>query len=163
MDFIVDTNVLIVANGNLSPQASPQCVKNCVNYLRKIQENENNRIVLDDQWLIIKEYNNKVSSTGQPGVGDAFLKWVLTNQRNRKRCYFVPITPRGENTFEEFPQDSALANFDPSDRKFVVVALVHPEKPPILNAVDSDWKDYHQILASFGIIVKFICEETAPS
>ncbi|MGL4377972.1 MAG: hypothetical protein ACRCT1_16145 [Microcoleaceae cyanobacterium] len=161
MDFIVDTNVLIVANGNVSPQASSQCVQNCVAYLRDIQQN--NRICLDDQWLIIKEYMKNVSSTGQPGVGDAFFKWILTNQGNSERCYFVPITSLGENTFKEFPQDSPLANFDPSDRKFVVVALVHPEKPPILNAVDSDWKDYHQILASFGIIVKFLCEETAPS
>jgi hypothetical protein len=46
MYVIVDTNVAIVANNNESPQASPDCVINCVRRLRQIQKNE--ILVLDD-------------------------------------------------------------------------------------------------------------------
>ncbi|MDM3846124.1 MAG: hypothetical protein PT116_14005 [Aphanizomenon gracile PMC638.10] len=38
--------------------------------MQEIQEQH--IIVLDDTWLIINEYKNKLSPTGQPGVGDAF-------------------------------------------------------------------------------------------
>lgn len=46
MYVIVDTNAAIVANGK-SPQASPECVINCVRRLRQIQQNE--IIVLDER------------------------------------------------------------------------------------------------------------------
>ena len=79
MHVIVDTNVPAVANGK-SAQAAPQCVIACVDKLREVQQQH--ILVLDDQWLIVKEYMANLSSRGEPGVGDAFLKWVLTNQMN---------------------------------------------------------------------------------
>ena len=154
MYVIADTNVPIVANGK-SPQASPDCVINCVRRLMQIQQNE--ILVLDDRWLIIQEYQKNLSSSGQPGVGDAFLKWVLTNQYNPKRCQRIQITEISEYNFAEFPNDPNLAGFDLSDRKFVAVAIAHPQKPPILNAVDSDWRDFRNQLASHGVQVEFIC------
>ena len=157
MYVIVDTNVLVVANGK-TPQASQQCVMNCSQNLREIQQGK--ILVLDDRWLIIKEYLKNVSSSGQPGVGDAFLKWVLTNKGNLKHCQLVPITEVSENNFSEFPKDAELKDFDPSDRKFVAVALAHLEKPPILNAVDSDWKNFEDRLAVYGIKVEFICPDS---
>jgi len=156
MLLIVDTNVPIVANGK-SSQASPQCVINCAKKLYEIQAQH--QILVDDGWLIINEYRNKLSSTGQPGVGDAFFKWVLTNQRNPQRCQFLKITPMSEESFEEFPKDASLAGFDVSDRKFVALALAHPEKPPILNAVDSDWRNFETALNQFGVKVEFLCPE----
>ncbi|MBD2667198.1 hypothetical protein B6N60_02747 [Richelia sinica FACHB-800] len=154
--FVVDTNVPIVANEKAN-QASPACVLNCANKLREIQKQH--IIVLDDTWLIINEYKNKLSPSGQPGVGDAFFKWVLTNQANPQRCQQVKITPTAENGFQEFPEEESLANFDKSDRKFVAVALTHPEKPPILNAVDSDWKNFEIALKNIGITIIFLCSE----
>jgi len=156
MLLIVDTNVPIVANGK-SSQASPQCVINCVRKIYEIQAQH--QILVDDGWLIINEYRNKLSSKGQPGVGDAFLKWVLTNQRNPQRCQFLKITPMSEESFEEFPKDASLAGFDVSDRKFVALALAHPDKPPILNAVDSDWRNFETALNQFGVQVEFLCPE----
>ena len=160
MPWVVDTNVPIVANGK-SNQASPHCVIACVQKLLEIQKQH--IIVLDNNWLIIKEYKNKLSQTGQPGVGDAFLKWVLTNHANPQRCQKVQITPTTENSFEEFPDDPTLLKFDLSDRKFVAVALAHPEKPPILNATDSDWKHFETALAAFGVRVEFLCPESIAS
>lgn len=156
MYVIADTNVAIVANGK-SPQASPDCVINCVRRLRQIQQHE--ILVLDDRWLIIQEYQKNLLSSGQPGVGDAFLKWVLTNQYNPKRCQRIQITEISEYNFAEFPNDPNLAGFDLSDRKFVAVAIAHPHKPPILNAVDSDWRDFRDQLATHGVEVEFICPD----
>jgi hypothetical protein len=154
--YVVDTNVPIVANRK-SNQASHTCVSHCIKKLKEIQEQH--IIILDNKWLIINEYRNKLSPVGQPGVGDAFFKWVLTNQENPQRCQKVKITPTTENSFEEFPEDESLADFDKSDRKFVAVALTHPERPPILNAVDSDWKNFEIALNNIGIKIIFLCPE----
>lgn len=157
MVVIVDTNVPVVANGK-SEQASPECVLACVRQIARLQQN--GTLVLDDQWRILREYQRDLRSEGQPGVGDAFLLWVLRNQKTR--CVLVSITPcEADNPhctdFEEFPDDPDLANFDPSDRKFVAVALAHHDLPPILNATDSDWWHFRETLASHGIVVEFLC------
>jgi hypothetical protein len=159
MKAIVDTNVLIVANARDCPQADLACIADCAKFLRQIQDSDDWILVLDSAWNIIKEYKNKVSQSGQPGTGDAFLKWVLVNYANRQRCELIKITPAGENQFVEFPADRELSKFDPSDRKFVAVALTHPDRPPIYNAVDSDWKIYESALKNHGIQIEFLCPD----
>ena len=157
MRVVVDTNVPVVANGK-SEQASPKCVKNCAVRLRKLTQKD--KLVLDDSWLIIKEYMANLRSSGQPGSGDAFLKWVLSNYSNPKLCELVQITPKNsaEMDFEEFPSDSALENFHSTDKKFVAVALAHPDKPPILQAVDTEWWKMREELGLAGITIDFLCE-----
>jgi len=157
MRVVVDTNVPVVANGK-SEQASPKCVKNCAVRLRKLTQKD--KLVLDDSWLIIKEYMANLRSSGQPGSGDAFLKWVLSNYSNPKFCELVQITPKNsaEMDFEEFPSDSALENFHSTDKKFVAVALAHPDKPPILQAVDTEWWKMREALGLAGITIDFLCE-----
>lgn len=157
MKVIVDTNVPIVANQQ-SSQASPDCVIACVRRLRQVQERD--ILVLDDGWHILREYMANLRSSGQPGVGDAFLKWVLTHQANPRHCEQVTITVSDEGGFAEFPNDASLASFDRSDHKFVAVAMSHPERPPILNAVDRDWWHYKQALERHGIIVEHLCPDT---
>jgi len=115
--------------------------------------------VLDAQDLILGEYLRNLSRRGQPGVGDAFLKWILTNQWNPNRCALVHIHAlEGDGRgFEEFPQDLSLDGFDRDDRVFVAVALAHPERPPILEATDTDWWHYRQALRANGVAIKFLC------
>jgi hypothetical protein len=87
---------------------------------------------------------------------------VLTNRCNPKLCEQVAITPKnsGETDFEEFPSDPALKAFDPTDRKFVAVAAAHPDRPPILQAVDTTkWWEMKEPLLEAGITVDFLCEE----
>jgi hypothetical protein len=59
----------------------------------------------------------------------------------------------------EFPEDPDLAGFDPSDRKFVAVALKSSCAPEIANAADSDWYIYGERLEKHGIRLKFLCPE----
>jgi len=157
MRVVVDTNVIVVTNG-LSEQASDACVAACIDRLEGIQRGTD-ILVLDDAFHIISEYCANCRETGQPGVGDAFLKWVLTNWRNSRWCECVTITQVGEDdtTFGEFPTDPRLAGFDPSDRKFVAVVLAHPERPPVLQAVDTKWWGHREALAMNGAQVVFLC------
>jgi hypothetical protein len=156
--FVVDTNVPIAANGTGS-HADPDCVLACIQALEKIKES--GIIVIDDAQLILDEYMRNLSLAGQPGPGDAFMKWVWSVQADAAHCEIVQITPRGQDasTFEEFPEDEALANFDKSDRKFVVVALASHQSPVILNALDSDWADNYQSLCRHNLKVEFLCPQ----
>lgn len=157
MSVIVDTNVLIAANGRDCLQANARCQFICIEQLEKIEQS--GTLVIDDARHILNEYENKVSSDSQPGIGDAFLKWILQNQGTPESCQQVNITWLAEDEFEAFPADPALAKFDRSDRKFVAVALTHPDYPPILNAVDSDWQRFESALAKYAIRVRQLCPD----
>ena len=156
---VVDTNVAKVANGREeSPQASPNCVNTCITKLEGIIRGEET-LVLDNRWIILGEYLRNLRSSGEPGAGDSFLRWILMNKDDR--CDLIHITPvaSSENEFEEFPDDPALDGLDPDDRKFVAVAVAHPERPPILQAVDSQWWAFRDALRENGVTVAFICED----
>lgn len=154
--FVVDTNVAVVANGN-APQADNACIAACVDALDTVRRN---RILLDDSFRILHEYVANLHPTGQPGPGDAFLKWVFNVQADVRHCECVRITPRdGADDFNEFPNDPDLLRFDRSDRKFVAVALASRRDPKVLNAVDSDWGDYHRALMRHGVRVEFLCPQ----
>lgn len=153
---VADTNVLVVANGR-TDQADFDCVLACVNALERIQKK--GQLVLDEGMLIFQEYQQHCSFSGQPGVGDAFFKWVHDNRYNDQHCERVELTPSSDafRDFEEFPADPDLREFDRSDRKFVAVALASTQSPIVLNAVDSDWWDFHEPLKRNGVKVKFLC------
>ena len=154
--IVVDTNVVVVANGR-SEQASSDCVETCGERLEEIMRGEI-KLVLDNRWIILREYMQNLRSNGAD-VGDRFLGWLLVNKD--ERCDLVPITPidGSENEFEEFPDDPALDGFDPDDRKFIAVACAHLERPPILQAVDSQWLDFRNAFRQNGVTVEFICED----
>jgi hypothetical protein len=154
--FVVDTNVAVVASGR-SPQAGPACVSACVDALEKIKKQ--GKVVLDDRRLILTEYMRNLSSSGKPGLGDVFFKWVLQNYAKVNRCEQVEIHPRGGSgeDYEEFPNDPALDKFDPSDRKFVAVARGSKSNPEVLNAVDPDWWEHRDALKRHGVRILFLC------
>ena len=152
---VIDTNVLIVAN-NRSEQASLECCRHCIEAL---QEARQQITVIDDAFLIFGEYKHEVSPSGQPGVGDAFLLWLLQNWSNPNHCEAVTLTPNADNSFDEFPNDPDLVGFDPSDHKFVAAANISAYAPEILNAVDSDWWIHGQALERNKIYVAHLCQE----
>ena len=156
MRAIVDTNVMIVANGK-APQASLSCQEECANKLLALQRE--GKIVLDDAWHILEEYGKNLQSSGQPGLGDAFYRWVLQNNSNPQRCerYSITTDTKRDGNFLEFPSDARLNAFDPSDRKFVALAAV--SSAPIWEAVDSDYWDHQAALQENKIVVEFLCPD----
>lgn len=162
--LVVDTNVPLTANRYPGDKAS-SCPARCVLRLRPILAGET-RFVLDTGRRILREYMHKLRSHNS-GIGDQFLKHVLTNHTNPALCDQVQITPKSEGdsvtgeNFEEFPHSEETANFDWPDRKFVAVANVHPSKPPILQASDSKWLGWYPALRAAGVRVQFICYHEA--
>ncbi len=156
-EIVIDTNVLLVADRR-ADQMDDECVSACVNRLARAKADD--VVVLDDAWLILGEYGNKLSTRGAPTPGNEFFKWLLQVQADTRHVSQVAITPRNpeQTLFAEFPPDSELeSKFDPADRKFVAVACAHPRRPPILQAADSKWLAWEKPLKQHGLRVDFLC------
>ncbi len=149
----VDTNVLCVAN--LRPPND--CSLQCVEVLRRIQRD--GCVLLDSGWLILGEYLRNARSSGEPGPGDAFLRWVLINRTNPRRCRLVNITPHATREYQEFPDSPDLAVFDRDDRQFVAVAVSAGGGASVVVALDTDWWDYRNAFAAVGLPLVFLCPE----
>ena len=154
--FVIDTNVAIVANGK-TPQAGRACELACIRVLVELRRT--GIVVLDMGMQILSEYMKRLSMSGQPGLGDAFMKWVWQVQADSSHCELVMISPHEQRGFVEFPDDQALNDFDRDDRKFVAVALTSSKHPSVLNAVDSDWWVYRDSLRRNGVAIRFLCPE----
>ena len=154
---VVDTNVAKTAN-NANPAAGGQCAAASASALHKIMTS--GHVFVDEGGRIVGEYRNNLNAKGQPGAGDLFLKWLLTNEWGGNRVTRVTLTPSShdDEDFEELPDPPSGVRYDPSDRKFLAVAAAHPEHPPILQALDSKWWGWRDALSAVGIQVHFLCE-----
>lgn len=161
--YVVETNVAIVANNRVeqTPQANRRCILACIAKLVEcaniLKGRIRGRLVLDDGGEIEREYAAYLSRSGQPGVGDEFFLEV-NRYGYGPNCERVAISPC-DGSYAEFPSDAALAGFDPSDRKFVAVALTSRHNPVVLNAVDSDWRDYQPELETAGVRIQQLCPD----
>jgi hypothetical protein len=151
---VVDTNVILVANRQHGA-VSEACITACE--LRLYDIVQRGRVAIDNEYLILAEYQRKTAPHVGKRAGDTFVKWLLRNNANQKRCDQVALEVHVERGFESFPEDSSLRNFDPPDRKFVAVAAAHLDKPPILQAADSKWVDWAPALTVHGVKVDFLC------
>ncbi len=154
MKVVIDTNVLLVADEKHG-DISPNCVSTCVTKLLAVRAH--GFVVIDDDYHLISEYQNKIDADRGKGMGAAFLKWLLQNKANPRHVERVSITETDENHFAEFPCPELEPEFDASDRKFVAVANAHPEHPPIWQAADCKWLDWWAALQEHGIEVDFLC------
>jgi hypothetical protein len=155
---VVDTNVILVANG-AHADVTDECIESCVLALHALTQK--GVVVIDDAHLILSEYGRKTSPRKGKGVGDVFVKWLYQNMGTRTKCHQVSLTEHAENDYAEFPVPALIPAFDAPDRKFAAVANAHPDKPPILQAADCKWLDWHDQLHAAGIAVKFICPADA--
>ncbi|MFO0726480.1 MAG: hypothetical protein U1E65_22025 [Myxococcota bacterium] len=156
MTVVVDTNVILIANGQ-HQDVSALCGAACATTLHGVVQS--GRVAIDDGYRILNEYQNKAAPFQGKRPGDAFLKWLLRNVANPARCDQVALREHDIRGFESFPEDARLANFDPPDRKFVAVAAAHSDKPPILQAADSKWLDWAAQLNASGVVVEFLCPD----
>ncbi len=154
MTEIVDTNVILIANRQ-HQDISDDCVVSCMGRLERIMNGC--RIAIDDAFRVLGEYQNKTTPHVGKRAGDIFVKWVLRNHANPRRCDPISLVEHPTRSFESFPNDTRLAAFDTPDRKFVAVAAAHPTRPPIAQAADSKWVGWAPALADHGITVDFLC------
>ena len=158
--YLVDTNVPI--NANLATNPDPdsdvpdECVLACVEAIDHVVKNDG--LILDSSDEIFTKYRSNLSLSGQPGVGDRFMKWVNDNRWKFSDIDRVTITKNGDS-YDEFPDHDGLTQFDKSDRKFIAVSNAHPAKPPVLQATDSKWWGWKDALQEVGITVRFLCSD----
>jgi hypothetical protein len=153
---VIDTNVLLVANGsheNVSPACQAECVR------RLLAQQQSGVTVIDDAHAILSEYLNKTKPNQPKGVGDVFLKWLLSNKGNTARVHRVTLTETAQDTYSEFPDAALQPQFDAADRKFAAVAYAHSERPPIWQAADCKWLDWWPALQNNGVSVVFLCPD----
>ncbi len=151
---VVDTNVAIAANGR-ETHANTLCQLECVKALRKVAAES--VVALDDAGLILKEYARNLRWSGQPGAGDAFFKHVFDSQYDPDRVCRVALSPSADErkSFKELPPN----RLDPSDRKFLAVAVV--ARAALLNATDSDWVENRDLTEALGVRVRQLCPQHA--
>ncbi|MBK9426030.1 MAG: hypothetical protein IPN63_01035 [Gammaproteobacteria bacterium] len=158
MRAVIDTNVLLVANGQHA-DVSADCVLECVRRLQAMQKS--GITVIDDGYRILGEYQHKTSLNPPKGVGDVFLKWLLREAGSSSRVEQMSLTETAANCFAEFPDPALEPAFDAPDRKFAAVANAHPDKPPVWQAADCKWLDWWPALHAKGVRVEFLCPEDA--
>ena len=156
MRAVVDTNVVLVANGSHA-DVSPDCVIACIDRLESLMKN--GRVVIDDAYRILGEYQNKTSPMKDKGPGDVFVRWLLKNNTNRRHVEQVALTELTADIFNEFPDAALQAAIDPPDRKFLATAAAHPSRPAVWQASDSEWLDWWQPLKAAGVTVEFLCRD----
>jgi hypothetical protein len=147
----------MTANG-ANAGAPPSCVVASAKALQAIMRS--GHVFIDDGGRIVDEYRRNLRAKGQPGPGDAFLKWLLDHEWGGQRVTRVPITekPHDAEDFVELASPPEGTTYDRSDRKFLAVAAAHEEHPPILQAFDSKWWGWRKALAEVGISVDFLCK-----
>ncbi len=152
--FVVDTNVAIAANGR-GTHANLQCRQSCVERLLSVVKED--VVAIDDQNSILTEYARHLRHSGMPGVGDAFFRHIFDHQYQVDRVRRVSVTPCKDDRrgYVELPENK----FDPSDRKFLAVAVV--AKAVVLNATDSDWDEQTGLLDRLGVQVRQLCPQHA--
>lgn len=155
---VVDTNVCTTANA-ANPEASSGCVAASGRALQAVMSR--GHVFLDVGGEIVREYRRNLHAGGQGGPGNAFFKWVLTNEWTPQRVTRVQITSRNGDPedFEELPVPSGGVSYDPSDRKFLAVAAAHAEHPPILQSFDSKWWGWQASLKEVRVTIHFLCPE----
>jgi len=155
MKVVVDTNVLMAANGR-NTHANTTCQYTCIEFLEQIvSAKSRTKIVLDKPGLIFDEYKNSQNYGGQPGVGDMFFKYLHDHMFLGEKVQLVPITSIAddERGFDELP----VNQLDRSDRKFLAAALKSRAK--VVNALDRDWHEEHVLITSLGLTVQQLCPE----
>jgi hypothetical protein len=146
--FVVDVNVLIVANARETAQATSTCALACVQALEQVRQNI---LVLDSLGLVFDTYKTYNNFQGQPGLGDAFFKWVYQNQYQSAHVERVDIS--------QTQVPLVLQKFDPADHIWLKVAMASQNFPTILNATDTDWQEWRTELEQHGFVLEFLCPE----
>lgn len=150
---IVDTNVCILSNRRDGEDL--QCASKCATEIGEIVSK--GILVIDSRDVVFEEYKTYLSFSGEPGMGDLFFKWLVDNRYRENRVACIELASHPEREYAEFPEDPELEGFDRSDRVFVALACAHPERPAILNAVDSDYWHYRDQLTRNSVNVIHVC------
>lgn len=161
MTSVVDENVLIVANdltrrsqglAPLCPEADDDCGIACADALYDLIEN--GRVGLDDGSEILEKYKQHCSFSGQPGVGDAFMRAVF--ERGYDDSWAERVSVRANGNFK-LPESFLSCGFDNDDHLWIAVAHNASVTASVLNAVDSDYQIHAEELGKLDLTIVQLC------
>jgi len=157
--FIIDTNIFAAANG-LANHLTEREINKCKQFIAALAGNS--VISLDLQGEIFQEYFIYTNRSGQPGIGDAFVKYLWDRQSDKMHCEKVDIEKNENGIYKQLNEKDGLLTFDSSDQKFIAVYLGSEKQPVICNACDSDWANNKLLLMQYDIRVLEILQEESP-
>ena len=152
---VVDTNVLVVANGRAT-HVDEACQLSCVDELARLAREE--VVCVDDKWLIMREYQSRTKQDGQTRPGSAFYKHVWQKMGDTNRIRLIPVEPRDAEG-RDFAEPVLPPNNLKKDAKFLAVAV--KADAVIVNAADSDWAEHRELTDRLGIDVRQLCPQHA--
>lgn len=153
--YVVDTNVLVVANGRHKTVVGLACKLKCIEFLERVlDEREHIKIAVDAGGEIQIEYRTYCNPSGQPSVGDRFFLALLQNYDTKVTR--ISLAKNELGNYVDFPADIRLKDFDRADRKFAAVA--RRARALVVNAADArSWPLYKDVLLEYGIAVVQLC------
>ena len=166
--FIIDTNVWVVASGK-APQSTPECVEACLEILRSLQQAGASLVVDEASFMsnppgnsVLEEFKNNLDE-GDYGYDlfwrKLFPRWGVDWEVDLVELLYDvsgAILPNGITITQQHP-DGGSGPFEPNDRKWIALQLIHPNHPVINNATDSDWEKARQDLTTNNIKIKQLC------
>jgi hypothetical protein len=151
-DYVVDTNVLLVASAAHPFSPFDECDltetdrDKVLDWLSRFHADQDCRMVWDRDFRIYDEYRHKL---GEQDYGLLVVHEKMGSSRQVDIEYDL-------DTHALVPGD--FADLDNSDRKFLAVVLADDAKPTLANATDTDWLKIETRLADAGIQVEHIIE-----
>ena len=155
--YIVDTNVFIAANG-MADQLNEADIDKCRLFVCSLFEDT--VVSVDMRGEIFEEYFSHMNRSGQPGIGDAFVKHLWDRQCDKNVCEMVNVIKNKDGMYEHILEKGGLLQFDKSDLKFIAVYFGSQNKVVICNACDSDWENNRELLQEYQINVMELLKPT---
>jgi hypothetical protein len=158
---VLDTNVPVMASvaPNLCKDEDLVLQTKCMEYIRQFTTNKDNKIVLDMGHEIMTEYENNINKN--TSMGNLFFRWLYNYIAKIDWGDLLELQKDEGGRYKAFPYDDVTEKFDESDKKFVALANLHEEKPPIIEAADGKWLGYVEAFAKYGIKIEFLDYEYA--
>lgn len=155
MTRVIDTNVPLVVK--LAEEHPQVLVDGCQMILEEILENDL-PVVTDEAGEIMEEYFHQLDWSGRPTLADAFARYVHDHRFSWDATMRPDIEPVSgtPNSYGVLEGDDE--GIDPSDRKFVASAKV--AESPVVQATDTKWLDWGEILLRHGVRVEYVHEAT---
>ena len=148
-DYVIDTNVLVVASVSAS-HVNPEEALIVQDWVAFFRADTDSFLVLDESFLIWKEYQKNLD---EQDFGYIAMREKLASTQ----CRFRPISldPDGNGIL---PTNLMEEVHDRSDRKFIAVVFADALGSSIVNATNSDWASWIDVLANHGVSVLQLLE-----
>lgn len=156
---IIDTNVPLAATRTDTPV---RCQLACVQLVRRVLKGEVT-VIIDSNNDALNEYRKQMYPDPNPSAGLAsqFMMYVFNHMGDPSRVYLAHVQKDSDGNYALYPRDPSVTAFDPSDKKWVAIALTYHAETgqvvPIINATDSDWLHYESAWQRLNIHITQLC------